>query len=86
MAFERKGLARNSSGVGDNPTIWTYRTLDAVATVIAASYFNDAASEMKRGDGLHIWDDNLGDYLISFVKTNNGVNVVVASGTAVGDV
>ena len=35
---------------GSNPGFWIYKTPDAVATVVASGYFNNATNELKQGD------------------------------------
>lgn len=35
---------------GAEPGIWIYETADAVATVVASGYFNNATNELKQGD------------------------------------
>jgi hypothetical protein len=85
MAFARTGLARNSSGLGDNPTIWSYTSADTAATVTGADYFLEAITEMEVGDQVVIYD-TAGVMTISFVKTNTGTAITLASGTAIGDV
>jgi hypothetical protein len=85
MAFSRSGLARNASGAGDNPTVWSYTSADTAATVTAADYFLPAIREMKVGDMVVIYD-TAGVMTLSFVKTNDGTTIDLASGTAIGDV
>lgn len=54
MPYDVKGLNRlcniGTSGSGANPSIWTYVTADAHATVAAANYFNSQAAFMQVGD------------------------------------
>jgi hypothetical protein len=35
---------------GADPGLWIYKTPDAVATVVASGYFNNATNELKQGD------------------------------------
>lgn len=35
---------------GAEPGLWVYETPDAIATVVASGYFNNATNELKNGD------------------------------------
>lgn len=46
----RKHLVKIGGGVGNAPTMWSYKTSDTLATVDGAGYFNDAGDVLKLGD------------------------------------
>ena len=50
MAFDRTGLYLANPGVPPGHRLWTYVTLDALATVDTAGYFNSASKELAIGD------------------------------------
>lgn len=85
MAFLRRDFSR----VGHQafaPAMWSYISADDLQAAIAgASYFDPAASELSVGDWLFI-TDSAGVHTISFVKSITSGVVVIASGTAIGDV
>tara|TARA_Y100001951_G_C11268463_1_gene257135 strand:+ start:666 stop:911 length:246 start_codon:yes stop_codon:yes gene_type:complete len=35
---------------GANPGLWIYKSADALATIVASGYFNDATNELKEHD------------------------------------
>lgn len=86
MAFARSGLARLGTANSDAGATWMYKSADALATVAATDYFLEAIDEMKLGDLVLIYDTNLNAAAISFVKTNSGTSIDIASGTAIADV
>lgn len=77
MAFASFNNALNRVGpANDNcPTIWTYKTTDALTAVDAAGYFNAVADRLKVGDwilvsssstwGIHIVNQNTRDLTAS---------------------
>lgn len=79
MAF----LIKNFSPIGgqakggDCSSLYTYRTADAEATVVASGYFNDISSILKVGDQINIIivDDadaptSQTDYVNGYVNSN----------------
>lgn len=49
MAFNRDRLVKLADGKG-LPSLWSYKTDDAAATVDTAGYFNEDGSPLKLGD------------------------------------
>jgi len=67
MAYSTNGLHCVAT-CADGPAIWTYTSADALATVIAASYFTDGGARgMKLGDVVFIYDSNTNDGGVAFV-------------------
>jgi hypothetical protein len=85
MAFSRAGLSRIGGSGNSRPT-WVYASTDAPATVAGADYFLEAINELAVGDVVLIVDTDAPAVTLSFVKTNTGTAIDLASGTAVGDV
>ena len=50
MAYSHPSLFRIGGTDSQAPTIWTYRTTDALADVNTAGYFNDASADLTPGD------------------------------------
>jgi hypothetical protein len=51
MAFSKTGLATvNASKRGSAPSIYAYKTADAIADVNTSGYFNELASVLEVGD------------------------------------
>jgi hypothetical protein len=71
MAYARAGLQRIGSQNSGAPALWVYGTTDALTTVDASGYFNDAADIMQVGDfvfvassstyGIHVVTGNTRD-------------------------
>ena len=85
MAYSSTGLnaAGGQSKAGNAPQIWTYTSADAIATVNTSGYFNSAASLLKVGDLIYVFDttNTLGHFV--FVNANSGTVVDVTDGLAV---
>jgi hypothetical protein len=47
MALDKTNLFRVAGGDGG---LWTYKSTDAIATIAASGYFNDATNELKEHD------------------------------------
>lgn len=47
MALTKSNLFKVA---GANPGVWIYKSTDAVATIAASGYFNDATNELKQHD------------------------------------
>lgn len=54
MPFTQSSFAPIGGQNSPSPSIWSYRTADLIADVIAAEYFNDKKFELERGDQLFI--------------------------------
>ncbi len=87
MAYSSTGLsaAGGQSKAGNAPQIWTYSSADAIATVNTSGYFNSAASLLKVGDLIYVYDTvNVLGHLV-YVNANSGTVVDVTNGLAVTD-
>ena len=85
MAYSSTGLnaAGGQSKAGNAPQLWTYTSADAIATVNTSGYFNSAASLLKVGDLIYVFDTtNTLGHLV-FVNSNSGTVVDVTDGLAV---
>lgn len=85
MAYSSTGLnaAGGQSKAGNAPQLWTYSSADAIATVNTAGYFNSAASLLKVGDLIYVFDTtNTLGHLV-YVNANSGTVVDVTDGLAV---
>ena len=85
MAYSSTGLnaAGGQSKAGNAPQIWTYTSADAIATVNTSGYFNSAASLLKVGDVIFVYDSATPTMSIVFVRTNTGTVVDVSDGLTV---
>lgn len=85
MAYSSTGLsaAGGQSKAGNAPQLWTYSSADAIATVNTSGYFNSAASLLKVGDLIYVFDTaNALGHLV-YVNANSGTVVDVTDGLAV---
>jgi len=85
MAYSSTGLnaAGGQSKAGNAPQMWTYTSADAIATVNTSGYFNSAASLLKVGDLIYVFDTtNTLGHLV-YVNANSGTVVDVTDGLAV---
>jgi len=85
MAYSSTGLSAvgGQSKAGNAPQLWTYSSADAIATVNTAGYFNSAASLLKVGDLIYVYDTaNVLGHLV-YVNANSGTVVDVTDGLAV---
>ena len=84
MAFSSTGLALVAgSKAGNAPQIWSYQSADAIATVNTTGYFNDAASLMKVGDLVYVYDTATPTANLVVVVSNSGTVVDVSDGTSI---
>ena len=54
MAFDRSGLYCLNPEAPKGSRIWSYQTLDALATLRVVGYFNNASKELSLGDKLEL--------------------------------
>lgn len=56
MAFagNEAGLQRIGSPNSNSPTLWTYKSSDALTAIDAVGYFNAAAGKLKVGDWIFV--------------------------------
>lgn len=66
MAFENKKLAPVGAVSPAVPTIWSYRTDDTLAEVLAANYFDDARNRLRPRDLIYV-NASDGDSFINFI-------------------
>lgn len=81
MAYAASGLTR--IGGDSNGSLWRYTTVDAIATVNSANYFNNAANMLTIRDLIIVHDTNAPTTSFVTVLSNNGTAVDVSDGTAV---
>ncbi len=81
MAYAASGLAR--IGGDSNGSLWMYTTVDPIATVNTAGYFNDAANMLAVRDLVIVCDTNVPTTNFVNVLSNTGTVVDVSDGTAV---
>jgi hypothetical protein len=84
MAFANTGFATvAASKRGNAPSIYTYSSTDAIATVRASGYFNDLSDTLAVGDIIFVYDSSTPTMHICLVLSNASGVVDVADGTAV---
>jgi hypothetical protein len=81
MAYASAGLHRIGGGSGVN--LWIYQTVDAIATVNSAAYFNDASNMLNIRDLIIVQDTNVPTTNFVTVLSNASGVVDVSDGTAV---
>ena len=81
MAYAASGLAR--IGGDSNGSLWMYTTVDPIATVNTAGYFNNAANMLAVRDLIIVCDTNVPTTNFVNVLSNTGTVVDVSDGTAV---
>lgn len=54
MSFTLQTLATIGGATIDAPTVYTYKTIDALAVVIGTGYFDDKKHEFEPGDVIHL--------------------------------
>jgi hypothetical protein len=81
MAYASAGLVRIGGGSGVN--LWIYQTVDAIATVNTAQYFNDASNMLNIRDLIIVQDTNVPTTSFVTVLSNASGVVDVSDGTVV---
>ena len=81
MAYASAGLVRIGGGSGVN--LWVYQTVDPIATVNTAAYFNDASNMLNIRDLIIVQDTNAPTTNFVTVLSNASGVVDVSDGTAV---
>ena len=81
MAYASAGLVRIGGGSGVN--LWIYQTVDPIATVNTAQYFNDASNMLNIRDLIIVQDTNVPTTSFVTVLSNASGVVDVSDGTAV---
>jgi len=85
MAFQLKDLTPVAQSGTDSPDLWGYTTTDALATVVASGYFDNANRQLTKGDAIFVHTSTGGSaesHLLSVatissqvVTTSSGVNI-----------
>ena len=85
MAFSRTGInpIGGQSKKGTAPQMWTYTSVDAIATVNTAGYFNLMSDDLSVGDVLFVHDSNTPTMSIAMVASNASGVVDITDGTTV---
>ncbi len=84
MAFSSAGLnVMGASKRGNAPSMYTYTSADAIATVNTAGYFNDLSDTLAVGDLIFCYDSATPTMSIVVVLSNASGVVDVSDGTAV---
>jgi hypothetical protein len=84
MAYSSTGLNLVAgSKAGNAPQIWAYQSADAIATVNTSGYFNSAASLLKVGDLMYVYDTATPTASLVVVLSNTGTVVDVSDGTTI---
>tara|TARA_R110002073_G_scaffold140190_1_gene290580 strand:- start:729 stop:986 length:258 start_codon:yes stop_codon:yes gene_type:complete len=84
MAFDYSKLSR-IGGMGDAQKVYSYASVDSIATVTGSDYFLPAINELQVNDVIFVSDSDAAAVTVTFVKTNDGSTIDCASGTALGD-
>lgn len=84
MAFSSAGWnVIGASKSGNAPSMYTYTSADAIATVNTAGYFNDLSDTVAVGDVIFVHDSATPTMSIVVVLSNASGVVDVSDGTAV---
>ena len=84
MAFSSAGWnVLGAAKKGNAPSMYTYTSADAIATVNTAGYFNDLADTRAVGDVIFCYDSGPPTLSIVVVLSNASGVVDVSDGTAV---
>ena len=68
---------------GNAPSLYTYTSADAIATVNTSGYFNDLSDTLAVGDIIFVHDSNTPTLSIVMVASNASGVVDVTDGTTV---
>ena len=83
MAYSASGLTR--VGGDSNGSLWMYRSTDAIATVRASGYFNDASNMLGVRDIVIVNDTNTPTAHLCIVLSNASGVVDCSDGTAIAE-
>lgn len=83
MAYSAANLTR--IGGASNGDLWFYSSADAIATVRASGYFNDAANMLSVRDVIIVTDTSTPTTHLCNVLSNTGSVVDVSDGTAIAE-
>mgnify|MGYP003125701321 FL=1 len=87
MAYSADGLNLIGGGgkAGSAPQVWTYTSVDSIATCNTAAYFNNASTLLKVRDIMFIVDSNTPTLHIVSVLSNASGVVDISDGTSVAE-
>lgn len=84
MAFSKDGLnVIGAAKSGNAPSMYTYTSADAIATVNTEGYFNDLSDTLAVGDIIFVHDSATPTMSIVMVASNTSGVVDVTDGTAI---
>ena len=84
MAFSANGWnVIGAAKSGNAPSIYTYTSADAIATVNTSGYFNDLSDTVAVGDVIFVHDSATPKLSIVMVASNAAGVVDVTDGTAI---
>ena len=84
MAFSKDGLnVIGAAKKGNAPSMYTYTSADAIATVNTEGYFNDLSDTLAVGDIIFVHDSATPTLSIVMVASNASGVVDVTDGTAI---
>lgn len=83
MAYVHPNLHRVGTSDSAAPTIWTYTSADAIATVNTAGYFNDASADLTVRDIIFVIDSATPSATIVNVLSNAAGVVDVSDGLTI---
>ena len=84
MAFSSAGWnVIGAAKKGNAPSMYTYTSADAIATVNTAGYFNDLSDTVAVGDVIFVHDSATPTMSIVMVASNASGVVDVTDGTAI---
>ena len=84
MAYSSAGFnVIGAANSGNAPSMYTYTSADAIATVNTAGYFNDLSDTLAVGDIIFVHDSATPTMSIVMVASNAAGVVDVTDGTAV---
>ena len=84
MAFSSAGWnVIGAAKKGNAPSLYTYTSADAIATVNTAGYFNDLSDTLAVGDIIFVHDSATPTMSIVMVASNAAGVVDVTDGTAI---
>ena len=85
MAFARTGWnpIGGQSKKGTAPQMWSYTSVDSIATVNTSAYFNEVNQDVSVGDIIFVHDSNTPTMSIVMVASNASGVVDVTDGTTV---
>ena len=77
MAYSHPSMQRVGSANSDTVVLWLFSTTDAIATVIAAGYFNDASDDLSVNDVILVASSTGGTPALTFTYVNSNTGGVV---------